>query len=71
MKAVLESSGASLDTVIKTTIYLKDMNDFLKVNEIYSQYFKKSLPARSTIEASRLPKDALIEMDCIAYKIRD
>lgn len=67
IKSVLSASGASLDTVLKTTIYLKDMSDFAKVNEIYSEYFGFSKPARSTIEVSKLPKDVLVEIDCIAY----
>lgn len=66
LKAVLISGGSSLDKVVKTTIFLKDMNDFKVVNEIYSTYFGNSRPARSTIEVSRLPKDVLIEVDCIA-----
>jgi len=67
LSAVLHSAGVSLDNVIKTTIFLKDMNDFSGMNEIYGQYFNKSLPARSTVQAARLPKDALIEIECIAY----
>ncbi len=67
LKSVLLASGASLDTVLKTTIYLKDMSDFIKVNDIYSEYFGSSKPARSTVEVSRLPKDVFVEIDCIAY----
>ena len=67
LRAVLEEAGASLDTVVKTTIYLKQMDDFEVVNEIYAGYFNRSLPARSTIEVARLPKDVLIEIDCIAH----
>ncbi len=67
LRAVLEEAGASLDTVVKTTIYLKQMDDFAVVNEIYAGYFNRSLPARSTIEVARLPKDVLIEIDCIAH----
>lgn len=65
---VLQAAGSSLDTVIKTTIFLKHMDDFAEVNEIYSEYFGKALPARSTVEVSRLPKDVLIEVECIALK---
>ncbi len=65
--AVLNEAGASFDTVVKTTIYLKQMDDFAVVNEIYGGYFNRSLPARSTIEVARLPKDVLIEIDCIAH----
>jgi 2-iminobutanoate/2-iminopropanoate deaminase len=68
LKAVLEAGGSGLNKVIKTTIYLKDMNEFTKVNSIYSDYFGSSLPARSTVEVSRLPKDVQIEVDCIAVK---
>lgn len=66
LKAVLNAAGSSLDKVIKTTIFLKDMNDFVKVNEIYAAYFNESKPARSTVEVSCLPKNVLIEIDCIA-----
>ena len=62
------AGGSGLNKVIKTTIYLKDMNEFTKVNSIYSDYFGSSLPARSTVEVSRLPKDVQIEVDCIAVK---
>jgi 2-iminobutanoate/2-iminopropanoate deaminase len=65
LKAVLGAAGSSLDSVIRTTIYLKNMGDFPRVNEIYAGYFGKSMPARSTVEVSRLPKDVLIEIDCI------
>jgi len=66
MKAVLEASGASFENVVKTTIFLKSMNDFPKVNEIYSQYFKSNPPARSTVEVARLPKDVLVEVETIS-----
>ena len=66
LKAVLSEAGSSLDKVIKTTIFLKDMNDFVKVNEVYAKYFDASKPARSTVEVSCLPKNVLIEIDCIA-----
>jgi 2-iminobutanoate/2-iminopropanoate deaminase len=67
LSSVLRAGGASLETVLKTTIFLKDLSDFSKVNEIYAEFFKTSLPARSTVEVSCLPKDALVEIDCIAY----
>lgn len=67
LSSVLRAGGASLATVLKTTIYLKDLSDFGKVNDIYAEFFKTSLPARSTVEVSRLPKDVLVEIDCIAY----
>jgi 2-iminobutanoate/2-iminopropanoate deaminase len=66
LQAVLEEAGSSMQKVIKTTIYLKNMSDFGQVNEIYDSYFEKSLPARSTVEVARLPKDVLVEIDCIA-----
>jgi 2-iminobutanoate/2-iminopropanoate deaminase len=66
LSAVLKAGGASLADVVKTTIFLKDMNDFPRVNEMYEIYFGSVLPARSTIQVARLPKDALIEIECIA-----
>jgi 2-iminobutanoate/2-iminopropanoate deaminase len=68
VKAVLEAAGVSFDHVVKTTIFLKSMGDFPKVNEVYGQYFKGVTPARSTIEVARLPKDVLVEIECIAVK---
>jgi 2-iminobutanoate/2-iminopropanoate deaminase len=66
IKAVLEACGASLDSVLKTTVFLKDMGDFAPMNEIYQRYFSKNPPARSTVEAARLPRDVGVEMDVIA-----
>jgi 2-iminobutanoate/2-iminopropanoate deaminase len=66
IKAILESAGSALDKVVKTTIFLKNMADFPVVNEIYATAFSQSLPARSTVEVSRLPKDVLIEIECVA-----
>ena len=66
LRAVLEAANVSLDTVIKTTIFLKNMDDFVKVNNVYDSFFGSSVPARSTIEVARLPKDVLVEIDCIA-----
>ncbi len=68
LQAVLQAGGSGLDKVVKTTIYLQNMSDFGAVNELYAGYFEKALPARSTVEVSRLPKDVLIEVDCIAVK---
>ena len=68
MRAVLAEAGSALDKVVKTTIYLADMNDFAAVNSIYAEYFDASKPARATVEVSRLPKDVKIEIDCIALK---
>lgn len=66
LKAVLEAAGSSLDKVLKTTIYLKDMGTFNDVNMIYGQYFTSNWPARATVEVARLPKDVLVEIDAIA-----
>jgi len=66
--ALLESSGLSFADVAKTTIFLKNFNDFATVNKIYGEYFPQPYPARSTVEVSRLPKDVLIEIECIAGK---
>ena len=66
LKALLSKAESSLDKVLKTTIFLKDMNDFVKVNEVYGNYFGASKPARSTVEVSCLPKNVLVEIDCIA-----
>ena len=68
LSAVLQSAGASLANIIKTTIFLKEMNDFPRVNEIYAHHFHDVFPARSTVQVARLPKDALIEIECVAYK---
>ena len=66
VKNLLEASGSSLDKVVKTVVFIKDMNDFAKVNEIYAKYFTGNYPARSCVEVARLPKDVLIEMEAIA-----
>lgn len=68
VQAILEEAGASLDHVVKTTVYLKDMNDFAAVNEIYSTFFTEPYPARSAIEVARLPKDGLVEIEAVARK---
>lgn len=65
---LLKAAGTSVDQVIKTTVFIKDMNDFAAVNEIYSKYFQKDCPARSCVEVARLPKDVLIEIEAIAIK---
>lgn len=67
LKAVLEAAGARLDTVLKTTIYLKNLGDFAKVNEIYGRYFAVDPPARATVEAARLPRDVLVEIEAVAF----
>lgn len=68
VKAILEAAGSGLDKVVKTTVYLKDMNDFAKVNEVYGSFFAQPYPARSAVEVARLPKDGLVEIEVIALK---
>ena len=67
LKAILEAAGASFSHVVKTTVFLKDMNDFTAMNEVYAKYFTAAPPARSTVQAARLPKDAMVEIDVIAF----
>ena len=64
--AILSKGGSSPDQVVKTTVFLKDMNDFTGMNEVYAEFFHKNPPARSTVEVSRLPKDVKVEIDAIA-----
>lgn len=66
LEALLQASGSDLDHVIKTTVFIKDMNDFGKVNEVYASFFTKDCPARSCVEVARLPKDVLIEIEAVA-----
>jgi 2-iminobutanoate/2-iminopropanoate deaminase len=66
LKAVLGACGSSLGQVVKTTVYLKDMGEFARMNEVYERYFAENPPARATVEAARLPRDVRIEIDCIA-----
>jgi len=66
LNAVLESAGSGLDRVVKTTVFLSDMEDFAAMNEIYSKYFDANKPARATVQAARLPRDAKVEIDCVA-----
>ncbi|MNN48362.1 Enamine/imine deaminase [compost metagenome] len=68
VQAILEEAGSGLDKVIKTTVFLKDLGDFTKVNEIYSSFFVEPYPARSAVEVARLPKDGLVEIEVIALK---
>ena len=67
LKNILQAGGSSLPNVLRTTIFLSDMDDYAMVNETYAQYFESSPPARSTVQVSRLPKDVHIEIDAIAY----
>jgi 2-iminobutanoate/2-iminopropanoate deaminase len=66
LAAILQASGSRLEQVVRSTVFLKSMGDFAAMNEVYGKYFRSSPPARSTIEAARLPKDVLVEIDVIA-----
>jgi 2-iminobutanoate/2-iminopropanoate deaminase len=66
LKSLLEAAGASLDAVVKTTVFLADMDDFSAMNEVYGQYFSENPPARATVQAARLPRDARVEIEVIA-----
>src|SRR5665213_4242485 len=66
LKSVLEAAGLSLDRVIKTTVYLKDMGEFAIMNEVYGRYFASNAPARATVEVARLPRDVRVEIECVA-----
>ncbi len=66
LSAVLESAGTSLENVVKTTVFLADMEDFAAMNEVYAQFFDTNKPARATVQAARLPRDAKVEIECIA-----
>ena len=68
LKGLLEDAGSSLDQAVKTTVFIKNMDDFATVNEIYASYFTGAFPARSCVEVARLPKDLLIEVEVIAIK---
>lgn len=65
LKAIVEAAGSSLDKAVKATVYLKDMNDFAAMNEVYGRYFGKNPPARSTVEVARLPRDVRVEIDLV------
>lgn len=69
MKALLEESGSNMGNVVKTTVFIKDMNDFSQINEIYAEYFIEEFPSRSCVEVARLPKDVLIEIEAIAVLV--
>lgn len=71
LSAVLNAAGASLQSVLKTTVFLKNMDDFAAMNEVYSEYFVHSAPARSAVEVARLPKDVLVEIECVAAVIEE
>lgn len=67
VSALLEEANSSLANVVKTTVFIKDMNEFAAMNEVYAEYFGTSKPARSTVEVARLPKDVLVEIEAIAF----
>lgn len=66
LKNLIEASGSAMDKVVKTTVFIKNMNDFGKINDIYKEFFTSDFPARSCVEVARLPKDVLIEIEAIA-----
>lgn len=65
LKAIVEAAGSSLEKAVKATVYLKDMNDFTAMNEVYGKYFSKNPPARSTVEVAKLPRDVRVEIDLV------
>ena len=67
VKAILTEAGADFSNVVKTTVFLKDMNDFVPMNRVYAEYYPENCPARSAVEVGRLPKDVLVEIETIAY----
>ncbi len=67
---LLEAAGSNADSVVKTTVFIKDMNDFAAINEVYATFFTDNYPARSCVEVARLPKDVLIEIEAIALKVK-
>ena len=68
MKNLLEAAGTSMDKVLKTTVFIKEMNDFGAINEVYAKYFPEPYPARSCVQVARLPKDVMLEIEVIAEK---
>ena len=71
LSAVLKASNSSFDNAVKVTVFLADMNDFAKMNEVYAKYFKAPFPARSTVQVARLPRDAKVEIEVIACQNRE
>lgn len=69
LQAVIEAAGATLHSVVKTTVFMKDMNEFAGMNEVYGEYFTNTSPARTTVEVSRLPRDVKVEIDAIALLV--
>ena len=68
MKNLVEAAGSSMDKVVKTTVFIKEMNDFAAINEVYAEFFPEPYPARSCVEVARLPKDVMLEIEVIAIK---
>lgn len=68
MKNLVEAAGSSMDKVLKTTVFIKEMNDFVAINEVYAEFFPEPYPARSCVEVARLPKDVMLEIEVIAEK---
>lgn len=68
VRAILEAAGLTLDNVVKATVFIKDMNDFAAINEVYASYFQKPYPARSCVEVARLPRDVLVEIEVVASR---
>jgi 2-iminobutanoate/2-iminopropanoate deaminase len=66
VKAILQEAGTTMDKVIKTVVFLRDMNDFAAMNEVYGTYFKENAPARSCVQVAKLPKDAVVEIEVVA-----
>jgi 2-iminobutanoate/2-iminopropanoate deaminase len=66
IQQILSSGGATIDNVVRTTVFLKDMDDFAEMNGVYGEFFREAAPARATVEVARLPKDVGVEIDCIA-----
>jgi 2-iminobutanoate/2-iminopropanoate deaminase len=66
LKGIVEAAGSSMDKVVRTTVFLLDMNEFAAMNEVYARYFSRSAPARATVQAARLPRDVRVEIDLIA-----
>jgi 2-iminobutanoate/2-iminopropanoate deaminase len=69
LKAILDAGGANLASVVKTTVFLKDMTKFSLMNEVYGEYFKENPPARTTVEVARLPRDVQVEIDAVALVV--
>lgn len=66
LKGILQAAGSSLEKVVRTTVFLADMGEFASMNQVYARYFKQDFPARSTVQAARLPRDVRVEIDVIA-----